>query len=173
MKFSDLNSLQRSLLAALASAVGSTLHTGQLAGYCGNDAQKAAHQLCALRDAGLIFSHQKPAGQQYAKWQISLVGMAVFEGRPDGEVLLVPAGAQEAVRSAALAQDEPKIKEFKVYALYASGTAKLVCRVEDTEEGALAVLARVSTENPGTTFELRTAIATAHLPKPQATITRV
>lgn len=101
MKFSDLSKTQRSMLAALASAVNTTLDTGRLAGYTGGDAAAAAYILCSLREAGLVFSQQKPVSKQYVPWQITKVGMAVFESRPDGNVVVVADDAHVVRKGAA------------------------------------------------------------------------
>lgn len=82
MKFSDLSSPQRSILTALCAS--NTLRTDQLANATNPrmDAQGVAQVLMQMREAGLVFSSQKPTGQQYASWRASDYGKAVFENRP-------------------------------------------------------------------------------------------
>lgn len=84
MKFSDLSSPARSMLAALcATATG--LDTDML-GRCASpklQAGKAACVLLELRKKGLVYSNQKPANHTYALWRVSEYGFAVFQGRPD------------------------------------------------------------------------------------------
>lgn len=82
MKFSDLSSPQRSILTALCAS--NTLRTDQLANATNPrmDAQGVAQVLMQMREAGLVFSSQKPTGVQYASWRASDYGKAVFESRP-------------------------------------------------------------------------------------------
>lgn len=176
MKFSELAPTQRTLLSALATAQGTTLTTDRLAacltGAERGNCQAAAHRLCAMRDAGLIFSHQKKSTEPYCRWQISLLGLALFEGRPDGNVVMVPPGAS------VVDTEEPRAKRpaeapGKLYRVVnATGTC-VESLVTNDEPEALAVLSRIAESAPGHEFRLVTTVAVALLPKPQATITRV
>lgn len=86
MKFSQLSLTNRTILANIAN-VGK-LNTESLARALGTSPAAAAHELCALRKAGLIFSHQKKAGEQYCVWEVTNIGQAIFDARPSGEALL-------------------------------------------------------------------------------------
>lgn len=176
MKFSDLPSIQRTLLAALATAQGATLTTDRLAacltGAERGNCQAAAHRLCAMRDAGLIFSHQKKANETYCRWQISLLGLALFEGRPDGNVVMVPAGA-EVVGTEEARDKRPAEAQGKLYRVVDNVGTSVESFVTDDEAEALAVLSRTAEAAPGHEFRLVTTVAVALLPKPQATITRI
>jgi hypothetical protein len=87
MKFSTLKPTHRSALAALANS--GVLRTDKLARCMeGITPASAAHELCALRKTGLIFSHQKTGADTYCNWEISSVGRAVFEGRPDQSLVM-------------------------------------------------------------------------------------
>lgn len=86
MKFTDLSGNQRSMLTMLCT--GQTFTTIELARGCNPraDAQSAAQLLMDLREKGVAFSSQKPAGQPYANWRASDYGRDVFAGRPDDVV---------------------------------------------------------------------------------------
>lgn len=83
MKFSDLSSAARSMLAALRST--NYLTTDRLGAACTPKllGSSAASVLLELRKKGLVFSHQKTQGETYCKWAISDLGIRVFDGRPD------------------------------------------------------------------------------------------
>ncbi len=87
MKFSTLSAAHRSALAAIRNA--GVLKTDKLAAVMGGGitAQQAAHQLCAMRKAGLVFSHQKDSGAQYCRWEVTTLGEALFNGRPGAELV--------------------------------------------------------------------------------------
>lgn len=82
MKFSDLSSAARSMLAALRST--NYLTTDRLGAGCTPKLLpvSAAAVLLELRKKGLVFSHQKTQGETYCKWAISDLGIRVFDGRP-------------------------------------------------------------------------------------------
>lgn len=85
MKFSKLSAIHRTALANLANA--GPLRTDKLAKGMGlGSMSAAAHELCAMRKAGLIFSKEKGT-QVYAEWEASLFGRAVFDNRPAGELV--------------------------------------------------------------------------------------
>lgn len=170
MKFSSLPAPQRTQLAALASSIGSDLNTKQLsmAAPMNGDAQKGAKHLLELRRLGLVYSTERQAGQQYAKWFITSVGMAVFEGRPDGDVVLVPAEQCD------LHQTPKPEPTAKLYRVVAKDNGTLFDQIATADEqAALNLLSYTAEKNPGVAFALITSIAVAHLPKPAATITRV
>lgn len=86
MKFASLTANQRSLLAALCNA-GPT-RTDRLARVAKTDPQGAAHILCALRKAGLVFSKEK-GNNSYAEWEATAIGHALFSDRPQGELVVL------------------------------------------------------------------------------------
>ena len=90
MKFSKLPSVHRHSLALLANAGVQT--TATLAKHCSLTPQQAAHELCRMRKAGLCFSHQKLPNEQYAKWEVTSLGQALFDGRPDAELVVKEPG---------------------------------------------------------------------------------
>lgn len=80
MKFSHLLNTHRSALAALVNS--GPLRTDRLAKVMQSaSVPQAAHSLCQLRRIGLIFSKEKGTAN-YAEWEATDVGRAVFEGRP-------------------------------------------------------------------------------------------
>lgn len=169
MKFSQLPAYQRTQLAALAAQAGSGLNTKQLsmAAPISGDAQRGAANLLELRRLGLVYSTERPAGQQYAKWFITSVGMAVFEGRPNGDVVLVPAEQCDLHQTQAPA---PKTKSWRVQ----DERGQVVADITTSSEAlALKLLQTQAESHAGTTLYLVTTVATAHLPKPAATITRI
>lgn len=86
MKFATLTANQRSLLAALCN--GGPQRTDRLARVASTDPQGAAHILCALRKAGLVFSKEK-GSSAYAEWEHTTVGYALFSDRPNGELVTI------------------------------------------------------------------------------------
>lgn len=113
MKFSSLKSVHRTALAQLGN-VGQTT-TDKLAKSMGMTPQEAAHQLCALRKLGLCFSHQKLPGQQYVTWDITVLGQALFDGRPDVEIVVKSAKDKpsNAALIAALADYENQVDTLR------------------------------------------------------------
>lgn len=81
MKFSHLLNTHRSALAALVNS--GPLRTDRLAKVMQSaSVPQAAHSLCQMRRIGLVFSKEKGTNN-YAEWEATDVGRAVFEGRPD------------------------------------------------------------------------------------------
>ncbi|QJD55324.1 hypothetical protein PssvBMR16_gp19 [Pseudomonas phage MR16] len=82
MKFTDLTSAQRSMLTMLCT--GQSFNTQELGRGCNPvfRPDQAAASLLGMRDMGLVFSNQKPAGMTYADWRASDYGKSVFAGRP-------------------------------------------------------------------------------------------
>lgn len=86
MKFSQLNARHRTALANLTNC--GSQRTDKLAKAMGiSDMSKAAHELCAMRSMGLIYSKERVAGAQYASWTVTDYGTAVFDNRPDGVIV--------------------------------------------------------------------------------------
>lgn len=81
LKYAELASNQRTMLSMLCT--GQSFKTDELAKACcpSIGAGDAAHVLCNMRDAGLVFSNQKPSSQRYADWKVSEYGKLVFMGR--------------------------------------------------------------------------------------------
>lgn len=158
MKFSDLTNNQRAMLNALAAS--SKLQTDAL-GRCCNpklDPPSAAYVLCGLREYGLAYSHAKGPTQEYCDWKISQVGMAVFTGRPDGDVSV-------AGDTAAAAPVSPGNGHYLVKASEPGRTFTLS---NTTQGAALAEATRHAELYPGTTYEVFKKIAVAELPVPKA-----
>lgn len=160
MKFSDLTSNQRSIIAALAAS--SSLRTDALGRCCVPrlDGPGAANVLCSLRELGLIYSHQKPTSQTYADWKISQVGMAVFTARPDGDVVVRTAG--EPVNTAG-----PAVERHDFVIQGPNGSTKLT----GTSEEALTAAQHRATIEPGSEYKVFRLVAVAHMPVPQAVVT--
>lgn len=96
MKFSTLSAAHRSALAAICNS--GVLTTDKLAKVMGSISNPvAAHQLCAMRKAGLIFSHQKVGSEQFCKWEVTTLGEALFNGRPGAELVFKPEAGAPAV----------------------------------------------------------------------------
>lgn len=172
MKFSDLPPYQRTQLAALASCGGGGLDTKQLSmsSPISGDAKRGAAQLLELRRTGLVYSTERQTGQQYVKWFITDVGLAVFEGRPDGDVVVVPAEQCDLHQAATEQCPKPAAKVWRVQD--ASGQA--VADISTSSEAlALKFLQKQAEAHPGLPLYLVTTVAKACLPKPAATITRV
>lgn len=92
MKFSTLCVTHRSALAALCNS--DVLTTDKLAKVMNlPTAQAAAHSLCKMRKAGLIFSHPKAQPSQYCLWEVTTLGEALFNGRPGAELVFKNEGA--------------------------------------------------------------------------------
>ncbi|QJD54784.1 hypothetical protein PssvBMR6_gp16 [Pseudomonas phage MR6] len=89
MKFTDLSSHQRSMLAMLCT--GQPFNTEQLGRGCSprRGPSTAAEHLLRMRDAGLVFSSQKGPGETYCSWKATTYGKSVFESRPV-EALVFP-----------------------------------------------------------------------------------
>lgn len=83
MKFTDLNSKQRSMLTMLCT--GQQFRTDELGrGTMPKiDPPAAAQVLMEMREGGLVYSSQKPAGTQYAQWRASDYGKRVFGNRDE------------------------------------------------------------------------------------------
>ena len=115
MKFSDLSSPARSMLAALcASAPG--LDTSML-GRCASpklQPERAAAVLLELRKKGLVYSHQKLVNQSYALWRVSAFGFAVFQGRPNDVQPADVAELNHNVSPVAPANPAPKATAYAV-----------------------------------------------------------
>lgn len=164
MKFSQLTSNMRSMIAALAAS--SNLTTDQLGRACSPhiNAQQASSTLLELRKHGLAYSMQKPTGTTYASWAITSVGMAVFEGRPDGDVRaseLPQVGQAQCTNAAA-----PATKRYMVSETGGVGTFMTGDRAD-----VLAEAQRRATAKPGAEYNVYERIAVAHMPVPQAQIT--
>lgn len=164
MKFTDLTSSQRSMLAALC-AVGTGMHTDALgrATTPKLPADCAASVLLDLRKKGLVYSNQKPSGHAYALWKASEYGLAVFMSRPDD----VPAestitcitptnGGAEAPRS-------PRLRQWMIY----PGGLQF----QGTEEALAEQLAHCAEKAPGTKYLAYVLHSEAVLPVPKAQIT--
>lgn len=159
MKFSDLTNNQRAILNALAST--NKLQTDAL-GRCCNpklNPPTVANVLCSMREQGLIYSHAKLPNASYCDWVISTVGMAVFAGRPDGEVKVVDV---EPVNSAAVSPGHEH------YLVKASEPGRSFSLSNTTQDVALAEATRHAERYPGTTYEVFKKIAVAELPVPKA-----
>lgn len=161
MKFSQLTSNMRSMVAALAAS--NHLNTDQLGKACSPqiNAQQASSTLLELRKQGLVYSMQKPTGTAYASWAITSVGMAVFEGRPDGDVVLtnVPVNNGQAYSP---------VKPAKQFVIKSASSVLLP---ECDRDIALAKAQQAATNNPGVEYNVYERIAIAHMPVPQAQIT--
>lgn len=158
MKFSDLTNNQRAMINALAAS--NKLQTDAL-GRCCNpklDPPSAANVLCGLREYGLVYSHAKTPTQDYCDWKISQVGMAVFTGRPDGDVVVVSGHAEH-----------PAAKVF----IIETAASAVPAHFQGTESLALAKAQELATKNPGNDYFVYARIAVASMPVPQAAVTRL
>lgn len=164
MKFSQLTSNMRSMIAALAAS--SHLDTDQLGRACSPklNAQQAASTLLELRKHGLAYSMQKPTGTAYASWAITSVGMAVFEGRPDSDVRVTSVASPTADVQACAPSPAGKRYVLSV----AGGVGSFMHGVR---EDVLELAQRKATEQPGKEYHVYEQIAVAHMPVPQAQIT--
>lgn len=79
MKFANLHPAFRTLLAALGNADG--MLTDALSRCVNITPAQAAHDLCAMRKLGLIYSRQRTPNSPYCKWFITDYGRGVFDGR--------------------------------------------------------------------------------------------
>lgn len=162
MKFSQLDSPSRSILTALAAT--NHLTTDQLANACcpKKTPKEAANVLCGLRSLGLVYSMQKPDSKPYASWAITAVGKAVFEGRPDGDVVITPPASVPATA-----------EELRYLVNYGNECEVLPYSRWPTEELAIAEAQRYATTHPGKKATVLRVLAVAEMPVPQATVTRL
>lgn len=165
MKFTDLTSNSRSMLAALC-AVGTGMHTDALgrAATPKLPADSAASVLLDLRKKGLVYSNQKPTGHAYALWKASEYGMAVFMSRPDE----VPAPGTMSTcaapdRGCAEASRPLRLRKWMIY----PGGLQF----QGTEEALAAYLASRAEQVPGTTYMAYVLHSEAVLPVPKAQFT--
>lgn len=105
MKFATLAVQQRAAIAALCNS--GQLNTEQLArvmsginGHRRYTPPQAATELCALRKSGLIFSYADKGGEQYAKWEVTLVGETLFSHRPDAQLVYITAEDNKLLKQA-------------------------------------------------------------------------
>lgn len=162
MKFTDLTSSQRSMLAALCACNGLGLNTEALgrAATPKMDATSAASSLLHLRTAGLVYSNQKPTGQAYALWKASEYGLAVFMGRPAD---VQAAQAEPATAAEMVAPAGYKLHSYMIY--------PGAIGYQGTEQTMLGELAKLAESNPGKQYMAYRKVADAVLPVPQAQIT--
>lgn len=162
MKFTDLTSNQRSMLAALC-AVGTGIHTDRLGLGCTPklSPERAASVLLELRQNGLVYSNQKPTGHAYALWKASEYGLAVFMSRPD-EVAAPGAAANEASSASGCAQS-PRLRLWMIY--------PGALQYQGTEEALAAQLAYCAEKAPGTKYMAYVLHSEAVLPVPKAQVT--
>lgn len=173
MKFTDLTSNQRSMLAALC-AVGTGMHTDALgrATTPKLPADSAASVLLDLRKKGLVYSNQKPTGHAYALWKASEYGMKVFQGRPDtdvqanSDVMRGVASAVEASKVASGCKEAPHPLRLRLWMIYPGGL-----QFQGTEEALAAQLAHCAEKAPGTKYLAYVLHSEAVLPVPKAQIT--
>lgn len=122
MKFSTLAVQQRAVIAALCNS--GQLNTEQLArvmsginGHRRYTPPQAATELCALRKAGLIFSYADKGGEQYAKWEATIVGETLFSHRPDASLVYITAednALLKAVKASNPPPVQPQVTRFVV-----------------------------------------------------------
>jgi len=160
MKFSDLTSNQRAILAALAAS--NKLGTDALGRACNPKLSPplAANVLCSMREHGLLYSHAKLPNAPYCDWVISSVGVAVFTGRPDGDVRVTGAPVNGT-------KPTDDCTEFLIGSEAPGSSFKL----GGTQEEALTEAQRHATANPGRTYKVMRLVAVAHMPVPQAVVT--
>lgn len=180
MKFTNLTSNSRSMLAALCASGSAGLDTAHL-GRCASpklDGAQAASVLLDMRKKGLVYSNQKPQGQAYALWKASEFGLAVFQGRPH-DVLpsdvvelagqpsisdLIQQG-MESNRKAAPSPDRDRCY------IISCPTETLTRNVVGTRDHVLAVAQSLAEANQGKSYVVYEQIATVLLAKPVASIT--
>lgn len=161
MKFTDLTSSSRSLLAALCAAGAAGLRTDAL-GRCITPRRatppEAADMLNSMRQLGLVYSQQKAPNAAYSLWKASEYGMAVFMGRPED----VPATE---VSQGGDTEDRkpPRPRLWMVY----PGSMQF----RGTEDALAATLAKCAEESPGTKYLAYVLHSEAVLPVPKAQIT--
>lgn len=169
MKFAQLGSPSRSILTALAAS--NNLTTDQLANACcpKKTPKEAANELCGLRALGLVYSMQKPDSKPYASWAISAVGKAVFEGRPDGDVVITP---DTGPCAPSISVQSPRSADDLLYVVKYGDDATPGSRWP-TEELAITEAQRYATTHPGKKATVLRVIAISEMPVPQATVTRL
>lgn len=155
MKFTDLTSSSRSMLTHLA-ACGTGVTTDLLGRGCVPKLlpQNAASVLLDMRKKGLVYAHQKPAGQDYCNWKISEYGLAVFMSRPDEVPAAVPKHAEQAPAGMRLWFVVPGMLQF-----------------QGSEATLGKELAKLAEANPGITYQAYVLHSQAVLPVPKAQVT--
>lgn len=129
LSFSQLSNLHRSALAALVNT--GPLNTDQLAKcmQLGSNAAAAANSLNALRELGLIYSHQKSPGQLYCQWKANQIGVELFNARPDAALRITMGTQSEYISSleerVSTLQDDLQAKVDK-----ACGSIKQIAQLE-------------------------------------------
>jgi hypothetical protein len=181
MKFTDLQSNERAVLAALRASAGNCMGTDALgrAMYPTQSPADAASTLNGMRRKGLLYSMQKGPNVAYAPWSISEYGIAVFDGRPDTDPALAPkvatmcaayGGAVQAASTLGPKMDAATKRAPTKTFIVTRADSPLWTITGDIND-ATRKAQNLATAEPGEAYRVYELVAVAHMPVPQAQIT--